>query len=121
MTGENEKMDGQESKAAHDARLDALEHNIASVRHQQAERAAREEAGLKEAVDRSFAFSTGFRMSAEVLGGVLLGLAIGLAVDWFLSTAPWGFCIFVFLGFAGGIFNLVRQLNARQDRSAGTR
>lgn len=100
--------------AAHDDRLDALDKHIATVRHDQAESAARREAELDQAVQRSFAFSTGFRMSAEVVGGVLFGVLVGLCFDWFLSTSPWGLFAFVLLGFAGGIVNLIRQVKARQ-------
>lgn len=31
-----------------------------------------------------------WRIIAELLGGVLVGLALGAIVDWFLPTRPWG-------------------------------
>ena len=31
-----------------------------------------------------------WRIIAELLGGVLVGLAFGAIVDWFLPTRPWG-------------------------------
>lgn len=36
------------------------------------------------------AVSQAWRIMAELIGGVLVGLALGAIVDWLLPTAPWG-------------------------------
>ncbi len=41
-----------------------------------------------------------WRIIAELLGGVLIGLAFGAIVDWFLPTRPWGMIGGVIGGFA---------------------
>jgi ATP synthase protein I len=49
------------------------------------------------------------RLSSELVGGVVVGGAIGYALDWWLGIRPWGFIVFVLLGFAAGIVNLMRS------------
>ena len=57
--------------------------------------------------DRS-GMARGLRLSSELVGGVLVGGAIGYALDHWLGIRPWGVIVFVLLGFAAGIVNLMR-------------
>jgi ATP synthase protein I len=50
----------------------------------------------------------GLRLSSELVAGVLVGGAIGYALDYWLGIRPWGFIVFVLLGFVAGIVNLMR-------------
>jgi ATP synthase protein I len=54
------------------------------------------------------AMARGLRLSSELVGGVVVGGAIGYALDYWLGIRPWGFIVFVLLGFAAGIVNLMR-------------
>ena len=45
-----------------------------------------------------------WKIVADLLGGVLLGLALGFLSDRFLGTAPWGIIGGVLLGFALSIY-----------------
>jgi ATP synthase protein I len=47
-------------------------------------------------------------MSAEFVAGVLVGAAIGWLIDRWLKTSPWGLIVFLLLGFAAGVLNVVR-------------
>ncbi|HLH89746.1 MAG TPA: AtpZ/AtpI family protein [Xanthobacteraceae bacterium] len=49
------------------------------------------------------------RLSSELVGGVVVGGAIGYALDYWLGIRPWGFIVFVLLGFVAGIINLMRE------------
>jgi ATP synthase protein I len=40
---------------------------------------------------------------------VVVGGAIGYALDYWLGIRPWGVVVFVLLGFAAGIINLMRS------------
>lgn len=62
-----------------------------------------------------------FRFSAEFVSGVLAGGLIGWALDHFAGTRPWGLIIFLPLGFATGVYNLVRsaQRGQRDGDDAG--
>ena len=50
----------------------------------------------------------GLRLSSELVGGVLVGGAIGYALDYYLGIRPWGFIVFMLLGFVAGVVNLKR-------------
>jgi ATP synthase protein I len=54
------------------------------------------------------AMARALRLSSELVGGVLVGGAIGYALDYWLGIRPWGFIVFVLLGFVAGIVNLMR-------------
>lgn len=61
-------------------------------------------------------FSRGMRLSSELVGGIIVGAAIGWAIDRLLGTSPWGLSVGLLLGFAGGVANLVRA-----SRNTGNR
>jgi len=57
------------------------------------------------------ATSQAYRILAELLGGVLLGIAAGAVVDWLFHTNPWGVICGVLLGFALSIYMARRTAN----------
>ncbi len=59
----------------------------------------------------------GFRLSSELVAGVLVGAAIGWGIDRLLSTSPFGLIVFLLLGFAAGVVNVVRSANAASNRT----
>jgi ATP synthase protein I len=66
------------------------------------------------------AVSQAYRIIAELLGGVIVGLALGIGFDWTLKTTPWGTIGGVLLGFALSIWMAWRTANrlmalAKQD------
>jgi ATP synthase protein I len=61
----------------------------------------------RPAADRS-ALARGLRLSSELVAGVLVGAVIGYMLDRWLGLSPWGFIVFVLLGFAAGILNVMR-------------
>jgi ATP synthase protein I len=58
------------------------------------------------------AFARGFRLSTELVAGVLVGAIIGFALDRGLGISPWGLIVFVLLGFAAGVVNVMRSAGA---------
>lgn len=52
--------------------------------------------------------ATGLRLSSELVAGVLGGAALGWGFDRLLSTSPWGLIVFLLLGFAAGVINVMR-------------
>ena len=54
-------------------------------------------------------FARGFRMSTELVAGVLLGAGLGWLIDRWLGISPWGLIVFVLVGFAAGVLNLMRS------------
>ena len=51
----------------------------------------------------------GFRLSTELIAGVVVGAVIGWGFDHLLSTSPFGLIGFFLLGFIAGVVNLVRS------------
>jgi ATP synthase protein I len=54
------------------------------------------------------AIARGFRLSAELVAGVLVGAGIGWLLDRWLGISPWGMIVFLLLGFAAGVLNVMR-------------
>ena len=65
------------------------------------------EAGPSSKSDPS-ALARGFRLSTELVAGVLVGAFIGWALDKWLGISPWGMIVFLLLGFAAGVVNVMR-------------
>jgi ATP synthase protein I len=56
----------------------------------------------------SSAMARGFRLSTELVAGVLVGAVIGWFLDRALGISPWGLIVFVLLGFVAGVLNVIR-------------
>jgi ATP synthase protein I len=54
------------------------------------------------------AMARGFRLSTELVAGVLVGAAFGWVLDHLLGISPWGLIVFLLLGFAAGVLNVMR-------------
>jgi ATP synthase protein I len=86
------------------ARLRRLGDRLGQVR---ASQPSEPSAQAGSAPDRS-GMARALRLSSELVGGVVVGGAIGYALDYWLGIRPWGFIVFMLLGFVAGIVNLVR-------------
>ena len=62
----------------------------------------------------------GFRLSSELVAGVVVGAGIGWGFDRLLSTSPFGFIVFTLLGFVAGVVNVVRTAGAGQNSRGGS-
>ena len=65
------------------------------------------EAGQRPTSDPS-AIARGFRLSTELVAGVLVGAAIGWLIDRVVGISPWGMIVFLLLGFVAGVLNVMR-------------
>ena len=54
-------------------------------------------------------FARGMRLSAELVGGVVVGFILGWLTDRWLGTSPWGLIVFLLLGFVAGVLNVMRS------------
>ena len=54
------------------------------------------------------AMAKALKVSAELIGGIVAGGAIGWYLDAWLHTKPWLFLLFFLLGTAAGMLNVVR-------------
>lgn len=62
-------------------------------------------------------FARGFRLSTEFMAGVLIGALVGWLVDRWLHISPWGMIVFLLLGFAAGVLNLIRAAGVVRDNT----
>ena len=102
-----EKGDGERPLAdetALSARLKRLGEQLGRV---QPGRPAESSPDQPAAVDPS-AMARGFRLSTELVAGVLVGAAFGWGLDYLLGISPWGMIVFLLLGFAAGVLNVMR-------------
>jgi ATP synthase protein I len=93
-----------------DARRRALESKLEAIERQRSSGTA---SGDRTAAEPSGMVKL-FRFSADFVSGVIAGALIGWVVDRFAGTRPWGFIIFLLLGFATGIYNLVKSAQRAQ-------
>ena len=102
-------------EAALSARLSRLDQRLSDIRK---ERGIQTDQSDNESRNRSAnasAMARGFRLSSELIAGVLVGSAIGWSIDRWLSTSPWGLMLFMLLGFAAGVINVMRAAGVTQN------
>lgn len=58
-------------------------------------------------------------ISTEFVAGVAAGGILGWTVDHFLGTRPWGLIVLLMLGFATGVYNVMRLSGFSGPRSGG--
>ncbi len=93
-------------------RLHRLEEKIEAARKEE----LRDEDHASYNRQRGSGLTRAIGLSAEVVGAVGVGVAIGIGLDWLLGSSPWGLIIFFMFGFAAGVLNLIRE--ARRISSA---
>jgi len=67
------------------------------------------------------ALGLAMRLGAEFVAGVIAGGAIGWGLDQLLGTTPFGMVIFLLVGFAAGIMNMVRAGRAAETQMGENR
>jgi ATP synthase protein I len=61
-------------------------------------------------------YARGFRLSSELVAGVVVGAGLGWGIDRVLGIAPWGLIVFLLLGFAAGVLNVMRSAGVVASR-----
>ncbi|MGF1605293.1 MAG: AtpZ/AtpI family protein [Rhodothalassiaceae bacterium] len=56
-----------------------------------------------------------YKLSLELVSGVLVGAFLGFWIDRWLGTAPWALMALVLAGFAAGVRNLLRATDPAQS------
>ena len=52
----------------------------------------------------------GFKISTEIIAALVIGVCIGLFVDNYFNTKPFGFIVFFILGALAGFLNVYRVM-----------
>ena len=96
------------SRSAEEAALSARLRNLGQrLDHVGPSRKTETGSAPRTAADAS-AFARGMRLSAELVGGVVVGFILGWLFDRVLVTSPWGLIVFVLFGFVAGVLNVMR-------------
>lgn len=71
-----------------------------------------------DAGGRGAALSQAFKIVVELVVGVGFGVVVGLSLDrYFQTSGPWFLIVFVVLGFAAGMLNVIRTARQMQAKS----
>src|SRR5262245_16033075 len=68
----------------------------------------------QEVQPRGAAYGQAFKIAAELVAGLLVGGFIGWFLDRQLGTKPWLLILFIILGFAAGMLNVIRTAQRMQ-------
>ena len=114
----NGSRDKSSDEAALSARLGSLDQRLSKIRDGRKIGTEQPGAGGGDGAARASAMARGFRLSSELIAGVVVGAVIGWSFDRLLSTSPFGFIVFFLLGFAAGVVNVVRSAGVAPDRTS---
>jgi ATP synthase protein I len=109
--GKGDRKDPPDDEAALSARLQRLGERLKDT-----SRPSENAAGPRQTTDPS-AMARGFRMSTELVAGVVVGAIIGWLLDRWLGISPWGLIVFLLLGFAAGVLNVMRAAGVVRDNN----
>jgi ATP synthase protein I len=107
------------SRSAEEAALSARLQRLGERLGQQAGSRKVETGPSQDTGQSASALARGFRLSTELVAGVLVGAFIGWALDKWLGISPWGMIVFLLLGFAAGVLNVVRAVSPSSGRKPG--
>src|SRR5213075_2798236 len=115
-SGSGNRDQSSSDEAALSARLGNLDQRLSKIRDSR--KTGTDQSGNEQdtAQARASAMAMGFRLSSELVAGVLVGAALGWGFDRLLSTSPFGFIVFLLLGFVAGVVNVVRSAGAGPGR-----
>ena len=109
QTNQREGADKPEASGLQaDARLDKLTEAIGRARGKSAPAKSQDASSVR-------GYGQAMRLSSEFIAGILVGAALGWAVDQLLGISPWGLIVFLILGFAAGVLNLLRAAKMVDD------
>jgi ATP synthase protein I len=111
MADEARDSDDPEHRPTNEAALSARLRRLGDQLDRQRPSGASEPPGGQPGANAS-GFARGFRLSIELVAGILVGAGIGWALDRWLGISPWGLMVFLMLGFAAGILNVIRAAGA---------
>jgi ATP synthase protein I len=115
--GNGDHDQSSSDEAALSVRLGNLNHRLSEIRDSRKVGTGQGGTDGADGAARASAMARGFRLSSELIAGVVVGAALGWGIDRMLSTSPWGMIVFVLLGFTAGVVNVVRSAGVAPDRT----
>jgi len=99
------------SKLPPDARLELLDERLDRLQQAEAKRTAKRQPDVN--------YQAGQLVLSQLVGCPLGGGIVGWLLDRWLHTRPWLMLVMLFLGFAVGIWNVIRISNAASNKARG--
>lgn len=112
----DDRSSAQTDEAALSARLQRLDEGLGQ---------ARQRVGLpseerdEDRATTASGYAKGFRLSSELVAGVVVGAGLGWIIDRVLGISPWGLIVFLLLGFVAGVLNVMRSAGVVETRTLG--
>jgi ATP synthase protein I len=94
-----------------DARLDSLDERLDRLQQAEAERTAKRQPDAN--------YQAGQLVLSQLVGCPLGGGIVGWLLDRWFGTNPWLLLVMLFLGFAVGVWNVIRISNQASSKARG--
>ena len=108
-----EDENGEVPKLPPDARLESLDERLDRLQQAEAKRTAKRQPDVN--------YRAGQLVLSQLVGCPLGGGIVGWLLDRWFGTRPWLMLVMLFLGFAVGIWNVIRISNNAQRKAQGER
>lgn len=101
QNGNSDDLDKAPSEADLSERRDRLNRMLEGQRKA-------EEAEQRVKKSDSSGYGQAMKLSSEFISGIVVGGGLGWFVDQWLGTTPFGLIVFLLIGFAAGVLNVMR-------------
>ena len=64
----------------------------------------------KEGAGGATGYGQAMKLSSEFIAGIAVGAGLGWMIDRLAGSSPWGLVVFLLLGFAAGVLNVLRSV-----------
>lgn len=90
------------------ARDEGLDHRLKTLEEKLSGRRVAEQEKEAARAGKNTGWGNALRLSSEFIAAVIVGAALGWVLDRWAGTSPWGLIVFLLLGFAAGVVNVMR-------------
>ncbi|MET1414030.1 AtpZ/AtpI family protein [Roseibium sp. HPY-6] len=117
MSSENDQNDDRNT----DVSQAGLSERRAQLNRKLDDQRVADEKAARKSESNSAGYAQAMKLSSEFIAGVLVGAGIGWVADQWLGTTPFGLIIFLLLGFAAGVLNVLRSAGVVEQPQVGLR
>jgi ATP synthase protein I len=65
-------------------------------------------------------YGQAMKLSSEFIAGIAVGAGLGWMIDRLAGSSPWGLVVFLLLGFAAGVLNVMRSVGKVAEFGQGS-
>jgi len=74
----------------------------------------------KEGAGGATGYGQAMKLSSEFIAGIVVGAGLGWMIDRLAGSSPWGLIVFLLLGFAAGVLNVLRSVGKVAEFGQGS-